>query len=164
MFLGKGVLKICRKFTREHPCRSVISINLQINFIKNTLRHGCSPVNLLHIFRTLFLKNTSGWLLLVIKSTFVHHFVDPDLTLEKFFEKDRTAENRGADFEIDGKATPANVYWSLKKISCKACLLFYCYFGDKKYILKALLTCTFILPLLSSESRKRYKLKLCLCI
>ena len=28
------------------------------------LRHVCSPVNLLHIFRTLILKNTSGWLLL----------------------------------------------------------------------------------------------------
>ena len=30
-----------------------------------TLRHGCSPVNLLHIFKTLFIKNTSGWLLLL---------------------------------------------------------------------------------------------------
>ena len=39
VFLGKGVLKI-------------------------TLRHGCSPVNLLHIFRTPFSKNTSGRLLL----------------------------------------------------------------------------------------------------
>ena len=29
-----------------------------------TLRHGCSPVNLLHIFRTLFYQNTSGGLLL----------------------------------------------------------------------------------------------------
>ena len=28
------------------------------------LQHGCSPVNLLHIFRTPFLKNTSEWLLL----------------------------------------------------------------------------------------------------
>ena len=28
------------------------------------LRHGCSPVNLLHIFRTPFLKNSSEWLLL----------------------------------------------------------------------------------------------------
>ena len=27
-------------------------------------KHGCSPVNLLHIFRTTFLRNTSGWLLL----------------------------------------------------------------------------------------------------
>ena len=34
------------------------------NFIEITLRHGCSPVNLLHIFRTPFFKNTSGWLLL----------------------------------------------------------------------------------------------------
>ena len=28
LFLGKGVLKICNKFTGEHPCRSVISIKL----------------------------------------------------------------------------------------------------------------------------------------
>ena len=30
------------------------------NFIEITLWHGCSPVNLLHIFRTPFLKSTSG--------------------------------------------------------------------------------------------------------
>ena len=36
-----------------------VKINFQINFIEITLRHGCSPVNLLHIFRTPFLKNTS---------------------------------------------------------------------------------------------------------
>ena len=35
------------------------------NFIEITHRHGCSPVNLLHIFRTPFLKNTSGQLLLI---------------------------------------------------------------------------------------------------
>ena len=34
------------------------------NFIEIALWHGCSPVNLLHIFRTPFPKNTSGWLLL----------------------------------------------------------------------------------------------------
>ena len=28
------------------------------------LRHGCSPVNLLHFFRTPLTKNVSGWLLL----------------------------------------------------------------------------------------------------
>ena len=33
VFLGKGVLKICRKFTGEHPCRSVISIKLLCSFI-----------------------------------------------------------------------------------------------------------------------------------
>ena len=34
------------------------------NFIEITLLYGCSPVNLLHIFRTPSPKNTFGWLLL----------------------------------------------------------------------------------------------------
>ena len=34
--------------------------------IEITLRHGYSPVHLLHIFRTPFPRNTSGWLLLQI--------------------------------------------------------------------------------------------------
>ena len=38
---------------------------LQSNFIEIALRHGCSPVNLLHIFRTPFHENTSAWLLLL---------------------------------------------------------------------------------------------------
>ena len=64
VFLGKSVLKICSKFTREHPCRRAISVKLLCNFIEITLWHRCSPVNLLHIFRTLFPKNTSLGLLL----------------------------------------------------------------------------------------------------
>ena len=55
VFLGKGVPKICIKFTGENPCRSVISIELQSNFIEITLLHGCSPLNLLHLFGTPFL-------------------------------------------------------------------------------------------------------------
>ena len=66
LFLGKDVLKICRKFTGEHPCRSVTSKKLLCNFTEITLRHGCSPVNLLRIFRSPFYKNTSVWLLLII--------------------------------------------------------------------------------------------------
>ena len=61
----KGVRKICSKFIGEHPCRSVISIKLQSSFIEITLQHRCSPVNLVHVFRTPFTKNTSGWLLLL---------------------------------------------------------------------------------------------------
>ena len=64
VFWGKGVLRICSKLAGEHPSPSVISIKFQSNFIEITLRHGCSPINLLHIFRTSFPKNTSGWLLL----------------------------------------------------------------------------------------------------
>ena len=68
VFLGKGVLKICGKFIGEHPYRSVISIKLQSSFTEITLRHGCSPVNLLYIFRTSFPKKTSGMLLLAYRN------------------------------------------------------------------------------------------------
>ena len=63
-FLRKGVLKTCSKFIGEQPCRSVISIKLLCNFIEIALRHGCSPANVLHIFRTPFPRNSSRWLLL----------------------------------------------------------------------------------------------------
>ena len=66
VFLKIAVLEIRCKFTGEHPCRSTISIKLQSNFIEITLRHWCSPVYLLHIFRTPFFKNTSGELFLKI--------------------------------------------------------------------------------------------------
>ena len=69
VFLWKGVLKIWSKFTGEHPCRSVILIKLQSNFIEITLRHGCSPVKLLHISRTPFPRNASGWPLLPLRSS-----------------------------------------------------------------------------------------------
>ena len=71
VFLGKGVLKICRKFTGEHPGRSAISIKLLYNFIEITHWHGCSPVNLMYILRTSFLKNTPRRLLLDLED-FLH--------------------------------------------------------------------------------------------
>ena len=64
VFLGKYVLKICSKFTGEHPCKSAISVKLLCNFIEIALCRWCSPASLLHIFRRPFLKNTCGWLLL----------------------------------------------------------------------------------------------------
>ena len=70
VFLGKDVLKIRIKFTGENPCQSVIWIKLQSNFIEITLRHGCFPVHLLHIFRIPFLKFTSGGLLLRLAEVF----------------------------------------------------------------------------------------------
>ena len=58
VFLGKGVLRICSKFTGEYPCRSAISIKPLSNFIEITLLHGCSPVNVLHIVEHLFLRTS----------------------------------------------------------------------------------------------------------
>ena len=46
-------MKICSKFTGEYPCLSLIEIAPQ---------HGRSPVNLQHIFKTTFYKNTYGGL------------------------------------------------------------------------------------------------------
>ena len=59
--------KKCSKFTEENPFQSVTSIKLQSNFIEITPHHGFAPVNLLHVFRTPFPKDTSEGLLL--KST-----------------------------------------------------------------------------------------------
>ena len=64
VFLEKDVLKICSKLTGEDPCRSVISKSCYSNFIEITLWCGCSPVIFMHIFKTPFLKNTSGGMLL----------------------------------------------------------------------------------------------------
>ena len=57
VLLRKGILKICSKVIGEHQLQSVISSDI-------ALWHGCSPVNLMHIFRTPFPRNTSRWLLL----------------------------------------------------------------------------------------------------
>ena len=87
VFLIKGVLKICSKFTREHPCRSVISIKLQSNFTEITLRHGCSPVSLLCIFRTPFFESTSRelkgcfWLKNILLLNLLKHSVEDFLRI-----------------------------------------------------------------------------------
>ena len=54
LLLVKDVLKICSKFTGEYPTQKC----------ETTLQHGCFLVHLLHIFRTPFPMNTSGWLFL----------------------------------------------------------------------------------------------------
>ena len=67
VFLEKGVLKICSKFTGEDPCQSVISIKLlcfadlrPATLLKKRLWHRYFPVNFAKFFRTPFSQNTSG--------------------------------------------------------------------------------------------------------
>ena len=62
MFLGKGVLKMCSKFTGEHPCRSAISITLLCNFIDAFVSEICHPLeeqNIINLAQSQFdhLKN-----------------------------------------------------------------------------------------------------------
>ena len=62
----KRALKLCSTFTGKHPYRSANSIKLQSNFIEIALWHGCSPVNLLHIFRLPFPKSIFGEMFLMV--------------------------------------------------------------------------------------------------
>ena len=58
-FLKKVSYRVCQKSIAQKIWKYV-----QSNFIKITLRHECSPVNLLHIFRASVFNNISGRLLL----------------------------------------------------------------------------------------------------
>ena len=61
-----GVLRKSCSENMQQIYRRKPMLKLLCNFIEITLRHACFPVNLLHIFRTPFSKNTAGWLLLVM--------------------------------------------------------------------------------------------------
>ena len=56
---------MCSLFAEKHSCRSVISIKLLCTHAI-TLRHWCSPINLLNIFKTPCYKNRCGGLRLVL--------------------------------------------------------------------------------------------------
>ena len=60
--------KVFSKYAANLQENTHIEVRFQSNFIEMALRHWCSPVNLLHIFRTPFPKNTSGWLPLYVTS------------------------------------------------------------------------------------------------
>ena len=68
---------------------------------------------------------------MVIDSIFVYHFVDRDLRVEIIVRKEETVENGGIGFEIGDIGTSAFWYWRLTRISSRAGLLFYYFFGDK---------------------------------
>ena len=93
--MGKGVLKIRSKFTGEHTCQNAISIKLLCNFIEIALRH-LSSLNLQHIFRTPFSKNTSGGCFRILElhvvnliAIFSHWTVHADLILYYFLDQIR---------------------------------------------------------------------------
>ena len=74
----------------------MVSIKLLCDFIEITLRHGCSPVNLLHIFGTPFTKNTSGWLLLYLsRKHFLFHKIIQGL-LPSYLQTYHDAASEGA--------------------------------------------------------------------
>ena len=111
VFQGKGVLKICSKFTEEHSCRSTISIKLH----EMTLRHGWSPVNLLLISRWPFFKNTSGWLLLIFFfSTLIYEQEQPSrgVLLKRYSENRQQLYRRKSIPKCDFNKVALQLYWN----------------------------------------------------
>ena len=96
VFLGIGALKISSKFTGEHPCWSVISLKLPCNFIENTFWQGCSPVNLLHVFRTpsVFWILDAGKLSNYAKCKFILNFCRRDKIAYLVFKRICSCINR----------------------------------------------------------------------
>ena len=62
-FFRGGLQKGCSENMQQIYRRTPMP-KCDFNKVAKQLRHECSPLNLLHIFRTPFLKSTSGWLLL----------------------------------------------------------------------------------------------------
>ena len=80
--LKKRCSENMQQIYRRTPMPKCDFNNVVSNFIEISLRHGCSPVNLLHIFSSPFLMNTSGRLLLQDASgTYMRHLED---TLDVF--------------------------------------------------------------------------------
>ena len=75
--------------TRMWRGKNIQSIKLLCNFIEITPWHGCSPVNLLLIFRTPFSKNTSGWLLMIYPLFSLHLLAPHRALLVKIKENNK---------------------------------------------------------------------------
>ena len=94
MFLEKGALKICSKFTGEHPCRSVISIKLLCKFCGIYFCDSIISEKLCRIYFSVLIvleKNRiiclCDWLLLLLLSWFfkkLYKIFSSDLFLSVF--------------------------------------------------------------------------------
>ena len=82
VFLGKGLLKICSKFTDEYSCRSVISISFKTTLLKS--HFGMSVlyrIRLSYIFKILSISNEKPSISIEILSTSIEIL---DISNQKF--------------------------------------------------------------------------------
>ena len=105
------------RFMQKQPPRGVprkrCSENMQ-QIYRRTLWHRCSSVNLLHIFRTPFSKNTYGWLLLTVVSNNL---------IKRCDQKIRQGKNQRIKHQIRKK--------NLSNQACEVSVLFcFCFFSN----------------------------------
>ena len=104
----RGVLgKLCSENTQQiyrrttpMPKCDFNKVALHCIFIEIILPHGCSPVNLQHIFRTPFPQNTSGRLLLRINYRLPEATIDTRESWTKPFKTDNSCDKNCKSYEI----------------------------------------------------------------
>ena len=64
----------------RHPRQSAISIKLLCNFIEISLRHGCSPVNVLHILRIRAFWRTASYLIWKLRYSWLCSLVKSEMS------------------------------------------------------------------------------------
>ena len=76
----------------------------------------------------------------------IYHFVDLNLGVEIFFEKERTTETWNVDFEVENSGTSVHLYFGVEDNFMQGLptLLVFFFWWQKRIAFKALLTCTFI--------------------
>ena len=109
----------------------MISINLQSKFIEVTLWHGCSPVDLLHIFSTPFLEAASVCMTkgkAVVENTCARHsfLIKFQAEAYNFIEKENLAQVFSCKFcEISKNTfsyrTPPEVAWQRTEVYLRPC-------------------------------------------
>ena len=72
-----------------------IRFSAYVNIIEITFRHGCSPVNLLHIFRTSFLRNTFGEFLLKIAASVMFQTEEFLFCIVSIFSRSENYQKKG---------------------------------------------------------------------
>ena len=66
-------------------------------------------------------------MVLLTVCSFTIYYVDPELRIEAFFQKDEAQQKMGeggGNYKMEDIGTSAHLYWRLKKILCRACLVF----------------------------------------
>ena len=71
---------------------------------------------------------------MVTKHLLIYHFVGPALGVKILFEEEGQQNKETLILKQEIEIPAALLYRGVKKISCRACLLFYCVFGDQKGI------------------------------
>ena len=127
---------MCSKFTGEYQYGRVITIKLQSNLFEITLRHVRSPVNLLHIFRTPFPKNTYGGLASDMwKIVLEHSAGSVDRSLQR---KKSSKQNLSAKCEHSLKVTAMDSNQQSLSSQTNTQQTFslskYCYFSEAKLL------------------------------